>query len=104
MKRTILLFFAIAGILSCTDKDTIPKNQVDPIVGEWKLQSIVYNQTGTNLASECQMKSTYKFNEDGSITGTVYTEDIGEIVSRNKSIQLGNILTTQIMTTLLIIV
>ncbi|MBT4868831.1 MAG: lipocalin family protein [Polaribacter sp.] len=77
MKKTILLFFAIAGIISCTDKDTIPKNQVDPIVGEWKLQSIVYNQTGTNLASECQMKSTYKFNEDGSITGTVYTEDIG---------------------------
>ncbi len=85
MKRTILLFFAIAGILSCTDKDTIPKNQVDPIVGEWKLQSIIYKQTGTNLASECQIKSTYKFNEDGSITGIVYTEDIGGKLFRETS-------------------
>ena len=85
MKKTILLFFAIAGILSCTDKDTIPKNQVDPIVGEWKLQSIIYKQTGTNLASECQIKSTYKFNEDGSITGIVYTEDIGGKLFRETS-------------------
>ena len=78
MKKTILLFIAVLGIISCKDNNAIsspPKS--DPIVGEWKLQSIVYKQTGTNLASECQIKSTYKFNEDGSITGIVYTEDIG---------------------------
>jgi len=86
MKKTILLFFAIAGIISCKDNNAIsspPKS--DPIVGEWKLQSIIYKQTGTNLASECQIKSTYKFNEDGSITGIVYTEDIGGKLFRETS-------------------
>ena len=42
MKRTILLFFAIAGIISCTENDTIPKTQVDPIIGTWQLRICNY--------------------------------------------------------------
>jgi hypothetical protein len=95
MKRTILLFFAIAGIISCTENDTLSNNHnqadsgfvknndpqdkslSDPIIGEWQLESI-YFEPVRDLATECQKKSTYKFNEDGTITGIVYSESIGE--------------------------
>jgi len=94
MKKPILLFIAILGIISCTENDTLSNNHnqadsgsvkhndpqdkslSDPIIGEWQLESI-YFEPVRDLASECQIKSTYKFNEDGSITGIVYTEDIG---------------------------
>ena len=95
MKRTILLFFAIAGILSCTENGTLSNNHnqadsgsvkhndpldkslSDPIIGEWQLESI-YFEPVRDLATECQKKSTYKFNDDGTITGIVYSESIGE--------------------------
>jgi hypothetical protein len=95
MKRTILLFFAIAGIISCTENDTLSNNHnqadsgfvknndpqdkslSDPIIGEWQLESI-YFEPVRDLATECQKKSTYKFNKDGTITGIVYSEGIGE--------------------------
>jgi hypothetical protein len=50
MKRTILLFFAIAGILSCTENDTIPKTKVDPIIGTWQVQSVF--EDGVDFATE----------------------------------------------------
>tara|TARA_B100000767_G_scaffold69779_1_gene66411 strand:+ start:176 stop:655 length:480 start_codon:yes stop_codon:yes gene_type:complete len=95
MKRTILLFFAIVGIISCTENDTLSNNHnqadsgsvkhndpqdkslSDRIIGEWQLESIHFEPV-RDLATECQKKSTYKFNEDGTITGIVYSKDIGK--------------------------
>ena len=76
MKRTILLFFAIAGIISCTENDTIPKTQVDPIIGTWQLESVIID--GVNVIGECEMKSTLKFNQDGTFTGVSYITDTGK--------------------------
>ncbi len=76
MKRTILLFFAIAGIISCTENDTIPKTQVDPIIGTWQLESVIID--GVNVIGECEMKSTLKFNQDGTFTGVSYITEPGK--------------------------
>ena len=76
MKKTILFLFAIAGIISCTKDDTIPKTQVDPIIGEWQLESVMID--GVNVTDECTIKSTLKFNQDGTVTGVSYVTDTGK--------------------------
>jgi hypothetical protein len=72
MKRTILLFFAIAGILSCTENDTIPKTKVDPIIGTWQVQSVF--EDGVDFATECNKKSTAKFSERGDLTLEMFSD------------------------------
>ena len=95
MKKTILLFFAIAGIISCTENDTLSNNHnqadsgivkpndpqdkslSDLIIGEWQLESIHFEPV-RDLATECQKKSTLKFNQDGTFTGVSYITDTGK--------------------------
>jgi len=72
MKKTILLFFVIIAITSCTENDSNLDTTVsDPIIGEWQLQSIIENGVNVDL-TECEKKSTLKFNEDGSSKAISY--------------------------------
>jgi hypothetical protein len=75
MKKTILLFFVITGIISCTENDSNLDTTVsDLIIGEWQLQSIIENGVDVDL-TECELKSTLTFNQDNSLTGVSYIMD-----------------------------
>ena len=75
MKKTILLFFVITGIISCTENDSNLDTTVsDLIIGEWQLQSIIEKGVDVDL-TECELKSTLTFNQNDSLTGVSYIMD-----------------------------
>ena len=71
MKKTILLFIAILGIISCSENDSNLETTVsDPIIGTWQLQSAF--EDGVDFATECNKKSTAKFSEGGTLTLEIF--------------------------------
>jgi len=78
MKRTILLFFAIAGIISCVDNSQIGKHGYPPsedlIIGEWTLHSSI--KKGIDITSECDKLTTLEFNPHNSVSGTTYANNV----------------------------
>ncbi len=64
MKYFFVLFIAIATLASCSNDENGMLAE-DPIVGEWKLESIEFGETSVEL-QECEDLETYFFNLDFS--------------------------------------
>ncbi|WP_299051599.1 lipocalin family protein [uncultured Polaribacter sp.] len=82
MKKFILLLIIISGLISCNSENDI---DLDPIVGSWKIKSILYDNKEIYLTDECNIKSSITFLNDNSIFESNFHKDIkGECVNFEK--------------------
>lgn len=70
IKNLALLLF-LTLFISCSDDDDASNVSDDPIVGEWRLESISLDGTSIEL-QECQDLETYFFNEDFSFRAEAF--------------------------------
>lgn len=82
MKTFFYLCIASALLISCNSSDN-NSPAVDPIIGdliigEWQLQS--EQENGKDITTECAMKSTFTFLENGTFI-MLFKEGIGDCIS-----------------------
>lgn len=70
MKKLIYLFLASAILISCSSSDD---DSLDPIIGSWKLQSVI--EDGVETSTECQRQTTVTFSENGTTQSKSYYDD-----------------------------
>ena len=90
MKKKMLMLLMITSIFSCTEigsrsvsyspesSHSNNSSTKDLIIGNWRLKSSHSKlpiESNLDIATDCEKKSILNFNEDGSVTGTVYTGD-----------------------------
>jgi hypothetical protein len=82
MKKKMLMLLMITSIFSCTEIDSRSVSSIsnpikkDNIIGNWILvssHSELSPESNLDSATKCKKKSILNFNEDGSVTGTVFT-------------------------------
>ena len=87
MKKTFLILFVITSIFSCCEIDSKSVSSSsessysdispseDLIIGNWQIL-LDYDtpiSSNSNLIVDCEKKTNLSFNDDGSITGMIYS-------------------------------
>ncbi len=84
MKKIRVLFLLVLtlSLTNCSDDDTPETNEVDLIIGKWKL--IEKTEDGTELTiSGCELENFTEYLSDGKVKDTYYESDstnIGECI------------------------
>ena len=75
MKKLIYVFALFATLTSC-DSDNEAASDIDPIVGNWQLQSTI--EDGDEIITECEKNTTIFFDANGTATvNSFYDEGNG---------------------------
>jgi hypothetical protein len=68
VKKLLYLFIASTILISCESNEEEQEVILDPIIGTWQIESVIYNKE--DITNDCHKKTEITFSEAGIISGT----------------------------------
>ncbi len=83
----ISLFFITTIFLTSCEKDDVQVEEIEPLVGIWKLEKVFYSEQEYTLFIGCAINSTIEFKVDNTSTLTPYFNEGLSCVSESWSLE-----------------